>query len=91
MLRRVCCSRVRANDEKNRGLLMSISPWAIAGWALAAFLSCVILSVLALCYARWRQLLDLPGRRRSHAAPTPRGGGIAIVATLLLASHISSR
>ena len=64
---------------------MSISPWAIAGWALAAFLSCVILSVLALRYARWRQLLDLPGRRRSHAAPTPRGGGIAIVATLLLA------
>ncbi len=64
---------------------MSASPLAMAGWALAAFLASAALSALALRYARWRQLLDLPGRRRSHATPTPRGGGIAIVATLLLA------
>lgn len=41
-----------------------------------------------LAYARRRGLVDLPGARRSHAAPTPRGGGIGIVVacvTLLLA------
>lgn len=34
---------------------------------------------------RWllhAQLLDLPEARRSHAAPTPRGGGVAVVAAL---------
>lgn len=36
-------------------------------------------------YALWRGLLDAPGRRRSHLVPTPRGGGIAIVAVVLLA------
>ncbi|WP_376696488.1 MraY family glycosyltransferase [Wenzhouxiangella sp. EGI_FJ10305] len=30
------------------------------------------------------RLLDLPGARRSHAEPTPRGGGLAIVAALVL-------
>jgi len=38
---------------------------------------------LAIRYARRRQLLDLPGRRRSHSQPTPRGGGIAIVVAML--------
>ena len=36
-------------------------------------------------YALRRNLLDAPGERRSHAVPTPRGGGIAIVAALLIA------
>ncbi|MCX7555373.1 hypothetical protein OS187_00755 [Xanthomonadaceae bacterium JHOS43] len=56
-----------------------------AGIMLAAFLASAMLSFAALRYARWRQLLDLPGQRRSHVTPTPRGGGIAIVVTLLLA------
>jgi UDP-N-acetylmuramyl pentapeptide phosphotransferase/UDP-N-acetylglucosamine-1-phosphate transferase len=43
------------------------------------------LTALALRYARWRRLVDLPGQRRSHSVPTPRGGGIAIVLALLLA------
>lgn len=30
------------------------------------------------------RLLDLPGARRSHAEPTPRGGGLAIVTALVL-------
>lgn len=37
-------------------------------------------------YAVARDLVDQPGERRSHAVATPRGGGIAIVASLLLAS-----
>jgi len=36
-------------------------------------------------YARSRQIEDQPGRRRLHANPTPRGGGIAIAVVLLLA------
>ncbi|WP_149193810.1 MraY family glycosyltransferase [Luteimonas suaedae] len=36
-------------------------------------------------YALHRRLLDEPGERRSHAVATPRGGGIAIVASLLTA------
>nr|WP_255703264.1 hypothetical protein [Lysobacter sp. GX 14042] len=39
---------------------------------------------LARAYAVHRDLLDHPGERRSHSTATPRGGGIAIVAVLLL-------
>lgn len=54
------------------------------GAALGALLS-ALLTALAIVYARRRSMLDLPGRRRSHDVPTPRGGGIAIVAALLAA------
>ncbi|PPU96217.1 lipopolysaccharide biosynthesis protein [Xanthomonas populi] len=35
-------------------------------------------------YALHRRLLDQPGERRSHVVATPRGGGMAIVAAILL-------
>lgn len=35
-------------------------------------------------YALSRQLLDQPNQRSSHAVPTPRGGGVAIVVAFLL-------
>lgn len=41
---------------------------------------------LAIRYARRRALLDHPGERRSHAVPTPRGGGVAIAVALLVAT-----
>jgi UDP-N-acetylmuramyl pentapeptide phosphotransferase/UDP-N-acetylglucosamine-1-phosphate transferase len=41
---------------------------------------------LARAYAVQRNLLDHPGERRSHATATPRGGGIAIVIALLVAT-----
>jgi UDP-N-acetylmuramyl pentapeptide phosphotransferase/UDP-N-acetylglucosamine-1-phosphate transferase len=37
-------------------------------------------------YALRRNLMDQPGERRSHGVATPRGGGIAIVLTLLMAA-----
>ena len=37
----------------------------------------------ALRYALARDLLDHPNERSSHVAPTPRGGGLAIVVSLL--------
>ena len=36
-------------------------------------------------YALARSLMDIPNDRSSHTAPTPRGGGVAIVLTFLIA------
>lgn len=44
---------------------------------------------LARRYALARRLLDEPGERRSHTIATPRGGGIAIVAAMLLAMALA--
>lgn len=55
--------------------------WLLAGFAVLALGCCA----LALGYARQRQLLDLPGERRSHAVATPRGGGAGMVLALLIA------
>jgi UDP-N-acetylmuramyl pentapeptide phosphotransferase/UDP-N-acetylglucosamine-1-phosphate transferase len=57
-------------------------PFAICALLLAAMASSAI-TALAIRYAHKRNLLDQPGRRRSHTQPTPRGGGIGIVATAL--------
>ena len=60
---------------------------ASQGFALALFVCGVIasaaLTALARRYAMRRELLDLPGQRRSHALPTPRGGGAGPVLVLL--------
>ncbi len=52
-------------------------------WLVLAFLVALAGTWLARRYALRNALLDLPGERRSHAAPTPRGGGVAIVAAML--------
>jgi UDP-N-acetylmuramyl pentapeptide phosphotransferase/UDP-N-acetylglucosamine-1-phosphate transferase len=49
--------------------------------ALAACASALI-TRWSIHYARQRGMLDLPGARRSHRVPTPRGGGIGIVVTI---------
>ncbi|MEO6798571.1 MAG: glycosyltransferase family 4 protein [Rhodanobacter sp.] len=54
------------------------------GWLLASFLVTVVLVRGSMRYARRRGMLDLPGQRRSHDVPTPRGGGIGIVVAMLL-------
>ncbi|WP_313455758.1 glycosyltransferase family 4 protein [Stenotrophomonas sp.] len=41
-------------------------------------------------YALRRNLMDQPGERRSHVVATPRGGGIAIVLTLLLSALVAA-
>lgn len=56
------------------------------GWALLHFGIGFAGTWLARGYALRHQLIDHPGARRSHDVATPRGGGIAIVASLLLAS-----
>ncbi|HEY9110771.1 MAG TPA: glycosyltransferase family 4 protein [Rhodanobacteraceae bacterium] len=52
---------------------------AVCGLALS-----VLVTWLALVYAHRRGLLDQPGKRRSHTQPTPRGGGLGIVAAVVL-------
>ncbi|MBB5208510.1 lipopolysaccharide biosynthesis protein [Chiayiivirga flava] len=56
---------------------------SVAGLAL---LASALLTVAALRYARWRRMLDQPGRRRMHREATPRGGGIAIVLVAAVAA-----
>jgi len=51
--------------------------------AACALLISSAATVLALRYAKRRRLLDDPGHRRAHSVPTPRGGGIAIVVSVL--------
>ena len=61
---------------------------------IALVVACAVLSALvtwlSIRYARRNALLDLPGQRRSHTVPTPRGGGIGIVAAILAGLAISA-
>ncbi len=50
--------------------------------AVLAVLSCLLTGVLRR-YALSRSIIDIPNARSSHTAPTPRGGGVAIVITFL--------
>jgi UDP-N-acetylmuramyl pentapeptide phosphotransferase/UDP-N-acetylglucosamine-1-phosphate transferase len=54
--------------------------------AIVVLLLCAVgsalFTALAVDYGRRRGLIDLPGQRRSHTAPTPRGGGVGIVASV---------
>jgi len=49
------------------------------GTMTASLLASAFVTWLSIHYARSRNLVDHPGPRRSHAEPTPRGGGIGIV------------
>ncbi|WP_343653417.1 glycosyltransferase family 4 protein [Stenotrophomonas sp.] len=61
-------------------------PWLVMGALLGLALLSAGLTWAARGYALRRQLLDQPGERRSHSVATPRGGGIAIVISLLVAA-----
>lgn len=56
-------------------------------WALATFvgtaLAATVATRLVLTILQRRAILDHPNERSSHARPTPRGGGIAVVAVLI--------
>ena len=45
----------------------------------------VFLTWILRYYAISRNVIDIPGARSSHSIPTPRGGGVAIVLSFLLA------
>ncbi|HET6603024.1 MAG TPA: glycosyltransferase family 4 protein [Xanthomonadaceae bacterium] len=58
--------------------------------ALATGVVAAVLTWIAMLYARERALLDPPGRRRSHALPTPRGGGVGPLVAWLAALPLAS-
>ncbi|MXR29649.1 MULTISPECIES: MraY family glycosyltransferase [unclassified Pseudomonas] len=56
------------------------------GWLiLALFVLSYVLTAILRRYALSRSLLDVPNDRSSHSVSTPRGGGVAIVLTFLVA------
>ena len=60
----------------------------IAGYAAVLFSVAATSALLTagwIGFARRRRIQDLPGQRRLHAEPTPRGGGVAIAAVLIVA------
>lgn len=59
-------------------------PWLVMGALLGLALLSAGLTWAARGYALRQQLMDQPGERRSHSVATPRGGGIAIVISLLV-------
>jgi UDP-N-acetylmuramyl pentapeptide phosphotransferase/UDP-N-acetylglucosamine-1-phosphate transferase len=62
-------------------VVAAFAPIALA--ALVAFLIALGVVRAAIAYAHRRGMLDQPGQRRSHRLPTPRGGGIGIIAAIL--------
>ncbi len=57
---------------------------SLVAWGAVSALSCAALTALAVRYAHRRGLIDQPGPRRSHHRGTPRGGGVAIIGTIVL-------
>jgi len=52
---------------------------------ILSVITSLVLTGLIRRYALARSLIDTPNERSSHTVPTPRGGGLAIVVTYLLA------
>lgn len=52
---------------------------------LAVFVVSWVLTLVLRRYALAKSLMDIPNERSSHSIPTPRGGGVAIVVSFLLA------
>lgn len=57
----------------------------LPGWLALYFSLAVAGTWWVRRYAVRRALYDQPGERRSHAVPTPRGGGLSIVVAMLVA------
>ena len=62
-----------------------MSAWLLVSGVL--LLSFVLTGALRQLAIR-RQLLDIPNHRSSHSVPTPRGGGLAIVLSFILALFV---
>jgi Fuc2NAc and GlcNAc transferase len=58
--------------------------------ALIALLTALPGTWLLIHFAPQLQLIDKPNARSSHQAPTPRGGGLAIVSSILLAALLAT-
>ena len=59
-------------------------------WCLTAVCGSAVLTRQLIDWARARGMMDLPNERGSHARPTPRGGGLAIVAVVSVAALLAA-
>jgi len=59
-------------------------------WCLTAVCGSAVFTRQLIDWARARGMLDLPNERGSHALPTPRGGGLAIVAVVSAAALLAA-
>lgn len=50
---------------------------------ISGLITSALLTYLMRVYSLKFNVMDIPGRRSSHSIPTPRGGGLAILVTLL--------
>lgn len=56
------------------------------------FVASFVMTWAMIRYAVARQLIDVPNERSSHSTPTPRGGGVSVVAIVLIAlMHLFSK
>jgi UDP-GlcNAc:undecaprenyl-phosphate GlcNAc-1-phosphate transferase len=69
-------------------LFQIISPSILA--ALISFLLGILFTPMAMKLGGVLKLMDIPGGRRQHAAPTPRSGGLAVFAAYHLGIFILS-
>ncbi len=65
-----------------------MAPWVVALVAVTVFALSAGGVELIRRWAERSRVLDLPGERSSHTAPTPRGGGLAIVLVTVLAAAV---
>lgn len=56
---------------------------------ISAAVICWVISRLLITFLAARGVLDIPVARSSHTAPTPRGGGIAVIGTIILLGALS--
>jgi Fuc2NAc and GlcNAc transferase len=61
----------------------------VMGLAVASSLAALWLTGRARTYALSKQMIDVANQRGSHSAPTPRGGGVAIVAATVAAVAVA--
>src|SRR6202023_1146464 len=64
--------------------------WPAAVAVATGLLACLATRVLIPVLAHWG-ILDRPNERSSHRVPTPRGGGIAVIGSVLLAWVVLAR
>ena len=66
--------------------MKEVSVFFIPGLMILTASFASVMVYLAAHFATRFGMLDLPGERQSHTAPTPTGGGIGIIIALVLAS-----
>ena len=74
-----------ADSRRGERIAVVVQPLLLAtAWVLAGFVIAFFTVRQVIGYAHRVGMLDEPGRRRSHAVSTPRGGGIGIVLAALV-------